>query len=156
MRRADREISDPELIRKTIDDCSICRIGFNDSGEVYIIPMNFGYTCEEGKYVFYFHGAKEGRKYSLASKGPTVGFEMDTDYALNPSDIACSWSARFRSIVGTGRLSIVSGDAERRFGLERIMHKATGRADWSFGEAALAKTAVFRLEAAEISCKEHK
>ncbi len=156
MRRSDREIIDPELIRKTIDDCSVCRIGFNDNGEVYIIPLNFGYICEDGKYVFYFHGAKEGRKFDLASQNPCVGFEMDTDYKLNESDAACSFSARFRSIIGTGRISVLSDEEERIKGLGRIMHKATGRSDWDFPPAALAKTAVFRLEVTELSCKEHK
>lgn len=156
MRRADREILDPELIRKTIDDCSICRLGFNDGGEVYIIPLNFGYICGESRYVLYFHGATEGRKYTLAAESPVVGFEMDTDYKLNESDAACSFSARFRSIIGTGRISIVSDEGERIKGLQSIMHKATGRCDWDFPAAALAKTAVFRLEVTQLSCKEHK
>lgn len=156
MRRSDREIKSPELIRKTIDDCSICRIGFNDKGEVYIIPLNFGYICDEDKYTFYFHGAKEGRKYELASACPAVGFEMDTDYRLNEAELACSFSARFRSIIGSGRISVVEDDAERIKGLQTIMHKATGRSDWSFDAAALDKTAVFRLEVDKLSCKEHK
>ena len=156
MRRADREIKDPELIRKTIDDCSVCRIGFNDNGKVYIIPLNFGYICDEGGYTFYFHGAKEGRKNELASQSPCVGFEMDTDYRLNESEMACSFSARFRSIIGTGRISLVEDEDERRYGLDRIMHKATGRSGWNFDSAALAKTAVFRLRVSELSCKEHK
>ena len=156
MRRSDREVLDPELIRKTIDDCAICRVGFNDGGEVYIIPLNFGYEFEDGRYVLYFHGAREGRKHTLAAESPMVGFEMDTDYKLNGSDTACSFSARFRSIIGTGRISIVENEAERVKGLQSIMHKATGRSDWDFPAAALAKTAVFRLEVSELSCKEHK
>ena len=156
MRRADREIIDPGLIRKTVDDCRVCRIGFNDKGKVYIIPLNFGYTCVDGKYVLYFHGAKEGRKYSLAAESPLVGFEMDTDYKLNEAETACAFSTRFRSIIGTGIFSVVEDETERLLGLQRIMHKATGRSDWSFDPAAIAKTAVFRLEVAEMSCKEHK
>jgi len=31
----------------------IIRIGFCDSGEVYIVPVNYGYTVSEGKYIFY-------------------------------------------------------------------------------------------------------
>jgi len=156
MRRADREITDPMLIRKTIDDCSICRIGFSDVDGVYIIPLNFGYICEGDKYVFYFHGAKEGRKFDLALKNPMVGFELDTDYKLNESAEACSFSARFRSIIGTGCLSLVDDGDERIAGLRAIMHKATGRSDWDFPDSALAKTAVFRLDVAQLSCKAHK
>lgn len=60
MRRKDREITDPERIRDIVERCACCRIGFYDNGEVYIVPLNFGYEIGEHGYVFYFHGAAEG------------------------------------------------------------------------------------------------
>lgn len=62
MRRADREVTDQAKIQDIMDRCTCCRIGFNDDGKVYIVPLNFGYQKKENKYVFYFHGAHEGRK----------------------------------------------------------------------------------------------
>ena len=47
MRRKDREVTDEARIDEIISRCNCCRIGFNDSGEVYIVPLNFGYTYEE-------------------------------------------------------------------------------------------------------------
>ena len=44
MRRKDREITDEAKIDEIISRCNCCRIGFNDSGEVYIVPLNFGYV----------------------------------------------------------------------------------------------------------------
>ena len=33
--------------------------------QVYMVPMNFGYEYKEEYLVFYFHGAKSGRKYDI-------------------------------------------------------------------------------------------
>ena len=65
MRRSDREITDADRITEIIEECKIMRIGFNDNGEVYIVPLNYGHEETDGKHYFYFHGAKAGRKYNL-------------------------------------------------------------------------------------------
>ena len=61
MRRKDREITDSARIDAVIRGCDCCRLGFCDAGEVYILPLNFGYENREGKRTFYFHSAREGR-----------------------------------------------------------------------------------------------
>ena len=48
MRRKDREIIDPVHIQDIMQRCDVCRIGFNDEGEVYIVPLNFGYVNNDG------------------------------------------------------------------------------------------------------------
>lgn len=153
MRRKDREVTDSAAIRAVMDRCSICRIGFYDAGEVYIVPMNFGYVAEGGRYSLYFHGAKEGRKVSLAAKHPNVGFEMDGTYALRSAAEPCSFTARYESIIGTGRISLVEDAAEKRLAFMRIMQQSTGRTDWNFPDAAIANTAVLRLDVETLSCK---
>lgn len=156
MRRIDREITDHEKIADIIDRCVCCRIGFNDDGEVYIVPLNFGYELKDNTYIFYFHGAKEGRKLELIQKNPNVGFEMDTNYALHEADIACSCSARFQSIVGNGSISMVTELDEKKHGLCLLMEHNTGKKEWSFDEKMMDAVAVFKLEITKLSCKEHK
>lgn len=84
MRRKDREVLDEVKIDKFIRNCDCCRIGFYDkeNNEVYIVPLNFGYSHVDNKRVFYFHGAKEGRKIELISKTKKVSFEMDSNHEL--------------------------------------------------------------------------
>lgn len=155
MRRKDREVTDNEIIREYISKCYCCRLGFYDDGEVYIIPLNFGYLENEDKRTFYFHGAKEGRKIDLISKSPSVGFELDTHYKLHEGETACNYSARFRSIIGTGNMSFVEDSAEKETALQAIMMQNTGRDDWSFTDAMLNSVCIFKLEVTKISCKEH-
>lgn len=155
MRRNDREVTDPARIEDIISRCACCRIGFYDDGEVYIVPLSFGYEAKGDTYVFYFHGAREGRKLGLIRKNPRVGFEMDTDYALHEADAACGYSARFQSVIGNGVMSIVSEAGEKKRGLSLLMEHNTGKSGWSFDDRAVSAVAVFKLEVTKLSCKEH-
>ena len=156
MRRKDREITDTIRIADIISRCTCCRIGFHDDGEVYIVPLNFGYEARDNTYVFYFHGAREGRKIDLIQKNPHVGFEMDTNYALNEADMACGHSARFQSIIGNGTVSMVSELEEKKLGLSLLMEHNTGKREWDFDEKMLNAVAVFKLVVTKMSCKEHQ
>ena len=156
MRRKDREILVPEKIEEIINSCICCRLGFYDEGEVYILPLNFGYVLENQQYTFYFHGAKEGRKIELIKQKPQVGFEMDCNVEVYGSEGACTYSARFQSIIGSGTVAMVEDSQERIKGMRAIMLKNTGKADWEFPEAMLKQTAIFKLEIDRLSCKEHE
>lgn len=155
MRRSDREVTDPVKIGDIIKKCTCCRIGFYDNGNVYIVPLNFGYMKKENSYVFYFHSAKEGRKIDLIRENPNVGFEMDTNYQLHKADIACRHSAAFQSVIGNGIVKMVEDISEKVMGLNLLMEHSTGKTDWQFDEKILHTVAVFKLEVTEMSCKEH-
>lgn len=155
MRRKDREVTDKNKIEEIIKSCYCCRVGFNDDGEVYIVPLNFGYCLQDDNYTFYFHGAKEGRKIDLINKNPYVGFELDTNYRLNTGEIACEYSCRFQSIIGNGTASIVDDIAEKEKGLSLIMKHNTGKSEWEFNEKMLSAVCVFKIAVTALSCKEH-
>lgn len=156
MRRKDRDVTNPERIADIISRCSCCRIGFYGDGEVYIVPLNFGYEIKDDTYILYFHGAKEGHKIDLIQKNPHVGFEMDTDYELTEADIACGYSARFQSIIGNGIVSIVSELEEKKQGLSLLMEHNTGKREWSFDKKMIDTVVVFKLVVSKMSCKEHR
>lgn len=87
MRRKDREVKDDIKIDEIIRKSKVCRIGFNDNGEVYIVPMNFGYVHENNRRIFYFHSAKSGRKMDLIKANPKVGFEIDVLLGIWENDL---------------------------------------------------------------------
>ena len=159
MRRKDREITDRQAIIKIIESCQCCRIGFQDDGEVYIVPLNFGFEYDGESLVFYFHGAKEGRKIDLIAKSPCVGFEMDTNHEIYPkanNGIACAYTARFQSVIGTGKVSMVCDADEKKHGLLLLMQHMIQKSEWSFDEKMLNAVAVFKLEVEKLSCKVHE
>lgn len=156
MRRTDREITDRERINEIIKACHCCRLGFCDQGQVYIVPLSFGYEDQGDKRIFYFHGAMEGRKIDLIRKTHYAGFELDTNYQLQKAEAACGYSARYQSIIGTGKVDLIENFEEKRHALLCIMKHNSGREDWTFLEDALRKVAVFQLTVEEISGKEHQ
>lgn len=156
MRRKDREVTGQEKIDGIIRDCYCCRLGFCDQGRAYVVPLSFGFVREDGRRVFYFHSAREGRKIDLIRRTGYAGFEMDTHYKLNESEKACGYSARFRSVIGGGSVSLVEEPEEKQAGLRAIMLQSTGRDQWEFSPEMLAAVCVFKLEVEELSCKEHQ
>lgn len=153
MRRADREVTDKTAIEEFIKKEQILRVAFYEDGDIYIVPVNYGYVCENDRYSFYFHGAKAGRKYELSKSGPTVGFEIDGAYQLLSGDSACDFSARFQSVIGTGTLEIVEDMAEKVKGLNALMRQISQKSQWSYSDHVLETTAVFRLDVRKLSCK---
>ena len=109
MRRSDREISDKKEIERFIAQEQILRIAFYDDGDIYIVPVNYGYSYEDDQLSFYFHGAGAGRKYELSKAKPVVGFEIDGNYKLTEGETACEYSAVFESVTGTGVLQLLHG-----------------------------------------------
>ena len=152
MRRKDREITDQNAISQFIAKEQILRIAFCDEGDIYIVPVNYGYIYDE-QYTFYFHGAKAGRKYELAKNKPTVGFEIDGNYTLLEGAEACDYSATFQSVIGMGKLSLVEDNAEKISGLNAIMKQTTSKANWDYSDEMLDVVAVFRLDVEKLSCK---
>ena len=153
MRRKDREVKDKALIEQFIAKEQIIRIAFYDNGDLYIVPLNYGFIYENDKYVFYFHGAKAGRKFELSKSSPMVGFEIDGGYELLQADVACDYSAKFQSVIGTGRLSIIEDYEEKIKGLNVLMNHISGKSEWDYSKYMVDAVAVFRLEVDKLSCK---
>ena len=156
MRRKDREVTDPSRILDILSRCHCCRLGFYDAGEVYIVPLNFGYTEQAGQLTFYFHSARQGRKIDLIARGQPVGLELDTDYALQTGPMACDYTAQFQSIIGTGTVHFVEDDAGKQAALRQIMLHNTGSADWDFSAPMLRAVCIFKLEVQTLTCKVHE
>ena len=152
MRRKDREITDENVIGEFIAKEQILRIAFYDEGDIYIVPVNYGYIYD-GEYAFYFHGAKAGRKYELAKNRPNVGFEIDGNYALLEGKEACDFSAAFQSIIGSGHLILVEDNEEKIKGLNAIMKQTTNKGEWDYSNEMLEAVAIFRLDVDKLSCK---
>ena len=153
MRRSDREITDKSTIEEFIQKEQIIRIAFYDEGDIYIVPVNYGFRKEGDSYAFFFHGARAGRKYELTKASPKVGFEIDGKYELLEAEIACDFSAKFQSVVGTGTLSLVEEKEEKIIGLNCLMKQTTNKIEWEYSDAMLNGVAVFRLDVEKMSCK---
>ena len=157
MRRKDREVTDAAALRAIVQACDCCRLGLVDEdGVACIVPLNFGYTEEDGQPVLYFHSAREGHKLTLLRKNPVVGFEMDTGHGLLPGDRAEDYSFAYRSVMGRGTVEFAAGEEQRLQGLRCIMEHYTHRSDWPVPPAMVRATAVFCLRVTGWTAKAHR
>ena len=155
MKRKDREITDIEQLDKIIQQCDCCRIALIDGNKPYIVPLNFGYERTSHTPVFYFHGAKEGKKIDLLQQNNQVAIELDTNHLLVSGENACDFSYCYQSVIGTGTLSIITDENERITALQIIMEHYSGKSDWQFSEKTLQATTLLKLEIEEMTGKGH-
>ena len=66
MRHEECEIRDKEIVKAVLDICQIINIGFFDEEYSYVLPVNFGYDCED-TLIFYTHRAAVGYKNKLGA-----------------------------------------------------------------------------------------
>ena len=156
MRRKDREVTDPVKIREIITACNCCRLGFRDGGRAYIVPMDFGFAETDGRWTFYFHSAKEGRKIGLIRESGWAAFEMDCGHEWVTGPRACDYTSRFQCVMGGGPVTFLETPEEKRAGLNAILRRVGGKDQWEIGEAALDGVCVFRLDVEELTCKVHE
>lgn len=157
MRRIERQITDPKAVREMVAGCEVMRVAFNDpeEGDIYVVPVNYGFTEENGEYTLYFHGAKAGRKADLGRKGGIVGFEMDRGYELVRDEKPCDHTCRYESIIGSGEITFLEDDEEKKVGLAAVMGQLSDR-DFEFPEEMVRATAVFRIKVNNLTVKVHE
>ena len=153
MRRKDRQVTDRAEIEAVLRSCDVCRVGFYDGEEVYIVPLNFGWQEREGRLTLFFHSAGEGRKVELFRRGGRAGFEMDCAHRLVTAETACGYSELYKSIIGTGRVREVP-EPEKLEAMEAVVAHYTD-AKPPIDPAMLARVRLFALDVDELSCKEH-
>ena len=154
MRRNERQVTDPAEILKVIHECDVCRLGFCEDGQVYIVPLNFGYTKTEGGLTLYFHSALSGRKVDLLRQGGQIGFEMDCAHRLvSNEEKACSFTMMYKSVIGVGRPRELTA-AERADAFRVLMSHYCDQ-ELSFDPQMMDRTLMFALDVDEMTCKVH-
>ena len=156
MRRQDRRITDPAMICAVLDKCRTLHLGLVEDGRVYIVPLNYGWTEENGRYILYAHSAAEGRKIDLIRGGADVGFEMETGVEYFDADTACGWGNRYESIIGEGRATLLETPEEKRQALAAIMAHYSARKDSTFEDAMVNLVQVIQIDVTALSCKIHE
>lgn len=156
MRRQDRRITDPAMICAVLDKCRTLHLGLVEDGRVYIVPLNYGWTEENGRYILYAHSAAEGRKIDLIRGGADVGFEMETGVEYFDADTACGWGNRYESIIGEGSATLLSTPEEKHQALAAIMAHYSARRDYTFEDAMVDLVQVIQIDVTALSCKIHE
>lgn len=149
MRRSEREISDKTIIHEILSKSSVCRLGFAFENVPYIVPVNYGYRDNK----LYIHSAPEGEKIELIKKCSTVCFEIELESEVMKAEIACKWTTRYRSIVGYGKVKIITGKEEKTRGMDIIMAQYRGPEKNTYN-ASFDRMVILELEVERLTAKQ--
>lgn len=156
MRRKDMEVSDFNEIMDMIQKCEVLHLGMVDDGKPYIVPLNFGYTAEGNRVVFYFHSAKEGRKIDIMKKNPSVCFEMECSTSLYTDQSGpCKWTMQYESIMGEGTIDFIEDPAEKEAAFVNIMKAHGYEGTPVFPPNAIAQVQMYRLTVSAMTAKKN-
>lgn len=155
MRRRDREITDKEEILTIMRKCDVCDVAFFDKKYPYIVPLNFGVTCDGDHFRLFFHGANTGTKLRLLSENPYVGFSMSCSHRLITGDVACDATMEYESVCGNGVMRLVDEDKKLE-ALTLLMRQYGVGGELVFEESEVQRIVVFILDVEEITGKRLK
>ena len=155
MTRRELEITDIGEIKEILDKSKIVHVAMVDDGEPYMVPMNYGYTLEDGKLTFYLHGALKGRKIDVLKKNPDVFVEVECDLTPFEGEVACQYGMAYASLMGEGTATILENAEDKMEALTILMKSQTGK-DFTFNERLVSIVSVIRIDVEEFTAKKRE
>ena len=152
MTKRELQITDESQILRILDTAKVLHLGMAVDNEPYVVPMNYGYTQEDGKVVLYLHSALRGKKLDMIRQNPKVFFELDCDRVPFEGNMPCQYGLSYASVMGRGTARIVEDVEEKKTAMSILMKTQTGK-DFSFEDRLVSIVAVIRIDVAEYTAK---
>ena len=126
MTKRERQVTDEKQIRQILDNAKVLHLGLAVNNEPYVVPMNYGYTMENGHLTVYMHSALKGKKLDMIQENPNVFFEIDCDLEpFGEGDIPCQYGMVYSSVMGKGKATIVEDVEEKIHAMKVLMKTQT-------------------------------
>ncbi len=146
------KITEPDQIARILDTAKVLHMGLAVDNEPYVVPMNYGYTLEDGKLVLYLHSAVKGRKLDMIRANSKVSFSIDCDRMPFEGRVPCQYGLVYSSIMGRGTATIVEDVEEKKRAMTFLMKTQTGK-DFTFEDRLVSIVAVIRIDVEEYTAK---
>lgn len=156
MRRKDREVTDINEIGSILKECKVCSIAMHDGNDIYVVPLNLGYTFEDGELTLYFHSGRRGKKLEILKENSNVGFEMNCNHELVHKEEACTYTYKYASIIGKGNVEIVEDEEGILTGLNHLMANFSEKPEHQYIAKYLKAVCIIKVNVREFSCKQNK
>ena len=152
MTKRERQITDPEQILNILDKSKVLHLGLCVDNEPYVVPLNYGYTMEDGKLTVYLHSAVRGKKLDMIQVNPKVFFEINCDIVPFDGVLPCQYGMTYSSIMAKGIARIVEDVEEKKKAMSILMKTQTGK-DFSFEDRLVSIVSVIRIDVSEYTAK---
>ena len=152
MTKRELQITDEAGIRHILEGSRVLYLSMCDGDEPYVVPMNYGYTMEDGKLVLYLHSAVRGKKLDILRANPKVFFAMDCDRRPFEGQVACQYGMSYSSLMGRGNARIIEDVEEKKQAMSILMQTQTEK-EFSFNDRLVSIVTVIRIDVAEFTAK---
>ena len=153
MTKRERQITDPNQIKAILDTAQVLNLGLAVNNMPYVVPMNYGYTQEDGRLILYLHSALRGKKIDMLRANPKVFFELCCDLKPFESKLPCQYGLAYSSVMGRGTATVVEDVEEKKRAMSLLMKTQTGK-DFTFEDRLVSIVAVIRIDVSEYTAKE--
>ena len=152
MTKRELQITDPDQIKEILDTARVLHLGLAVDNEPYVVPMNYGYSIEDGKLVLYLHSALRGKKLDMIRANPNVFFSLECGLTPFEGQVACQYGLAYSSVMGRGTARLVEDVEEKKQAMSILMKTQTGK-DFTFEDRLVSIVAVIRIDVAEYTAK---
>lgn len=150
--KRESRVTDPTEIIRILDTAKVLHLGLAVDNEPYVVPMNYGYTMEDGRLTLYLHSAVKGKKLDMLQANSKVFFEIDCDRMPFEGRVPCQYGMVYSSVMGRGSAAIVEDVEEKMQAMSILMKTQTGK-DFTFNERLVSIVTVIRIDVTEYTAK---
>ena len=156
LRRADKEISDPALLRKILKTAQYVTIAMSVEDQPYLVSLSHGFDEEQN--CIFFHCASEGKKLDYLKANSNVWGQALVDRGYSKGEC----THLYASVQFSGRVKLLNGKKEKKQALELMMNQLDSGSEKlkerlaELDSGSLDKTVVGRIDIDYMSGKKSK
>jgi nitroimidazol reductase NimA-like FMN-containing flavoprotein (pyridoxamine 5'-phosphate oxidase superfamily) len=117
MRRKDKEITDPELLKRILKTSTHVTLALSMENRPYLVSLSHGY--DEPRNCLYFHCAPEGKKLNYLRSNNAVWGQAMLDYGY----IQEKCTHLYASVHFSGRVTLIENLQEKRQAVECMINQ---------------------------------
>ena len=115
IRRKDKEITDPELLKKILKTTNYVTIAMVKDGEPYLVSLSHAYN--EAEHCIYFHSASAGKKLDYLRANPVVWGQALLDHGYHKGEC----SHLYASVMFKGKVEFIEDIEEKRHAFKAMI-----------------------------------
>jgi len=108
LRRQDKEIKDPEKLKKILKETHYVTLALVKDGEPYLVSLSHAY--DEAENCIYFHSASEGKKLDYMRGNPVVWGQALLDHGYHKGEC----SHLYASVMFRGNIKFIEDTKSKR------------------------------------------
>ena len=152
VRRKDREITDPAVLRMVLKSTKYVTIAFCMGSEPYLVSLSHGY--DETRNCLYFHCAPEGKKLVFWEASNAVWGQALLDYGVTDE---CDYA--YTSVHFKGTVTLIEDLGEKRHAMEVMVRQLSEQPEAKLAQIKLeklARTTMGRIDIRYMTGKQHQ